>query len=182
MLQNFIDHKDKLHNYYFACKADERVRSLCDCGQAAHTVTCHDCHKYPVTCEACYAWNHRFNPFHWPLVWSQERGFFKRIDISRLHEGKYAINTVECEGACHGMKPSDDQPPSLPPSMFAHSNTSSAADSTSSTPKPCKNNSALFFTVEETLCTQARNATVLKTLITPTPNTTHTNPQVHGGF
>ncbi len=145
-------------------------------------MTCHDCHKYPVTCKACYAWNHRFNPFHWPLVWSQERGFFKQIDISRLHEGKYAINTLECEGACHGMKPSDDQPPSLPPSMFAHSNTSSAADSTSSTPKPCKNNSALFFTIEETLCTQARNATASKTLITPTPNTTHTNPQVRRGF
>ncbi|KAK0227416.1 hypothetical protein EDD85DRAFT_958031 [Armillaria nabsnona] len=35
---------------------------------------------------------------------------------------------------------------------------------------------------EETLCMQARNATASKTLITPTPNTTHTNPQVHGGF
>ncbi|KAK0215317.1 hypothetical protein EDD85DRAFT_962689 [Armillaria nabsnona] len=35
---------------------------------------------------------------------------------------------------------------------------------------------------EETLCMQARNATALKTLITPTPNTTHTNPQVCGGF
>ncbi len=35
---------------------------------------------------------------------------------------------------------------------------------------------------EETLHVQARNATVSKTLITPTPNTTHTNPQVHGGF
>ncbi len=35
---------------------------------------------------------------------------------------------------------------------------------------------------EETLCVQARNATALKTLITPTPNTTHTNPQVRGGF
>ncbi len=36
--------------------------------------------------------------------------------------------------------------------------------------------------VEETLCAQARNATASKTLITPTPNTTHTNPQVCGGF
>ncbi len=36
--------------------------------------------------------------------------------------------------------------------------------------------------VEETLCAQARNATASKTLITPTPNTTHTNPQVRGGF
>ncbi len=35
---------------------------------------------------------------------------------------------------------------------------------------------------EETLCAQARNATASKTLITPTPNTTHTNPQVRGGF
>ncbi len=35
---------------------------------------------------------------------------------------------------------------------------------------------------EETLCAQARNATASKTLITPTPNTTHTNPQVCGGF
>ncbi len=35
---------------------------------------------------------------------------------------------------------------------------------------------------EETLCAQARNATASKTLITPIPNTTHTNPQVHGGF
>ncbi len=35
---------------------------------------------------------------------------------------------------------------------------------------------------EETLCAQARNATASKTLITPTHNTTHTNPQVHGGF
>ncbi len=36
--------------------------------------------------------------------------------------------------------------------------------------------------VEETLCAQARNASASKTLITPTPNTTHTNPQVGGGF
>ncbi len=35
---------------------------------------------------------------------------------------------------------------------------------------------------EETLCAQARNATASKTLITPTPNTAHTNPQVRGGF
>ncbi len=34
---------------------------------------------------------------------------------------------------------------------------------------------------EETLCMQARNATVSKTLITPTPNTTHTNPQSSWG-
>ncbi|KAK0433766.1 hypothetical protein EV421DRAFT_1741317 [Armillaria borealis] len=34
---------------------------------------------------------------------------------------------------------------------------------------------------EETPCAQARNATVLKTLITPTPNTTHTNPQSSWG-
>ncbi len=32
------------------------------------------------------------------------------------------------------------------------------------------------------LCAQARNGTELKTLITPTPNTTHTNPQVHWGI
>ncbi len=38
------------------------------------------------------------------------------------------------------------------------------------------------YTAEETLCAQARNATASKTLITPTPNTTHTNPQVRGGF
>ncbi|KAK0435975.1 hypothetical protein EV421DRAFT_1982180 [Armillaria borealis] len=36
--------------------------------------------------------------------------------------------------------------------------------------------------VEETLCAQARNATASKTPITLTPNTTHTNPQVRGGF
>ncbi|PBK62505.1 hypothetical protein ARMSODRAFT_980573 [Armillaria solidipes] len=36
--------------------------------------------------------------------------------------------------------------------------------------------------IEETLCMQARNATVSKTLITPTPNTTHTDPQVLGGI
>ncbi len=35
--------------------------------------------------------------------------------------------------------------------------------------------------VEETLCMQARNATASKTLITPTPNTTHTNPQSSWG-
>ncbi len=35
--------------------------------------------------------------------------------------------------------------------------------------------------VEETQCAQARNATASKTLITPTPNTTHTNPQSSWG-
>ncbi|KAK0224927.1 hypothetical protein EDD85DRAFT_959211 [Armillaria nabsnona] len=44
-----------------------------------------------------------------------------------------------------------------------------------------KPGSALY-AIEETLCAQARNATASKTLITPTPNTTHTNPQVRGGF
>ncbi len=34
---------------------------------------------------------------------------------------------------------------------------------------------------EETLCAQARNATALKTLITLTSNTTHTNPQSSRG-
>ncbi len=38
-----------------------------------------------------------------------------------------------------------------------------------------------FKSVEETLCAQARNATASKTLITPTPNTTHTNPQSSWG-
>ncbi len=35
--------------------------------------------------------------------------------------------------------------------------------------------------VEVTLCMQARNATASMTLITPTPNTTHTNPQSSWG-
>ncbi len=35
---------------------------------------------------------------------------------------------------------------------------------------------------EETLCTQARNAAVLKTLITLTSNTIHTTSQVLGGY
>ncbi len=40
---------------------------------------------------------------------------------------------------------------------------------------------AMAYSAEETLCAQARNATVSKTLITPTPNTTHTNPQSSWG-
>ncbi|SJL16817.1 uncharacterized protein ARMOST_20346 [Armillaria ostoyae] len=36
--------------------------------------------------------------------------------------------------------------------------------------------------VKRLRCAYARNATESKTLITPTPNTTHTNPQVRGGF
>ncbi len=53
------------------------------------------------------------------------------------------------------------------------------SDDGSDRPASCGVNNAQ---VEETLCVQARNATALKTLITPTPNTTHTNPQVCWGI
>ncbi len=87
-----------------ARKVDRCTGTPCPCGHGDHLVTCHDCHKYPVQCADCFLDYHCYNPFHWALVWNNERNFFSRKDISSLQGRSYAINSAECEGTCHGLE------------------------------------------------------------------------------
>ncbi|KAH6891666.1 hypothetical protein BKA70DRAFT_1119857 [Coprinopsis sp. MPI-PUGE-AT-0042] len=76
-LAELLYHQHSNEGYGEAC-------SSCLSGTTA-TVRCSDCwHRVP-TCEDCFIAAHSRLPTHWAEVWSPERGFTTRCDISALH-------------------------------------------------------------------------------------------------
>ncbi|TEB13597.1 hypothetical protein FA13DRAFT_1805741 [Coprinellus micaceus] len=58
----------------------------CPCGVAGATRTtmCRECWNYSAACTSCFVKSHVHAPTHWADVWSPDRGFFLRHDISAL--------------------------------------------------------------------------------------------------
>ncbi|KAH6910251.1 hypothetical protein BKA70DRAFT_1100708 [Coprinopsis sp. MPI-PUGE-AT-0042] len=74
------------------------------CSGAIATVRCGDCwHRVP-TCEDCFIAAHSRLPTHWAEVWSIERGFTTRCDISRLHPQPH-IQLGHAGGPCPNSFP-----------------------------------------------------------------------------
>jgi len=68
------------------------VGQVCSCGCGERRqVMCEDCADSTPTCTSCFVTEHSRNPFHWARLWDEDRGFAKRMDISGLKPGGYAI-------------------------------------------------------------------------------------------
>ncbi|KAH6905648.1 hypothetical protein BKA70DRAFT_1107378 [Coprinopsis sp. MPI-PUGE-AT-0042] len=76
-LAELLYHQHSDEGYGKAC-------SSCPSGTIA-TVRCSDCWYRVPTCEDCFITAHSRMPTHWAEVWSPERGFTTRSDISALH-------------------------------------------------------------------------------------------------
>lgn len=59
----------------------------CNCGSGGlRHVKCRSdgCSNYPASCVKCYVESHRWNPFHWPLVWDPEAGYWVKHEHKDL--------------------------------------------------------------------------------------------------
>lgn len=141
LFNKFLSKRRELHDLYFAYKTDSRFDTLCDCGRGTITTVCHDCDKYPATCQECFIEYHHFNPLHWARVWDSQRGFLTCCDISVLKERTHTINMGHCEGQCHGFGP----PPS--PFPYHRSNEDTTKSRSSSHSTPCIQSGEIMFTI-----------------------------------
>ncbi|KAJ7018652.1 hypothetical protein C8F04DRAFT_1198692 [Mycena alexandri] len=71
-------------------EANKLFGTPCACAREHHIceVVCHDCTEYRPSCRSCFVELHRNNPFHWAEIWSTEKGFLERHDLSRVLEGQ----------------------------------------------------------------------------------------------
>ncbi|KAH6874855.1 hypothetical protein BKA70DRAFT_1479844 [Coprinopsis sp. MPI-PUGE-AT-0042] len=84
--EQFDREKGHLADLLYHQHSTEGFGAACSCSVlgAIATVRCSDCwHRVP-TCEACFIAAHSRMPTHWAEVWSSERGFTIRCDISTL--------------------------------------------------------------------------------------------------
>lgn len=73
-------------------KANIHIGTPCPCGKGLREVRCADCVQLLPLCRTCWVHAHKHNPFHWAQVWSHERGYFVRQDISTiLPDSDYGI-------------------------------------------------------------------------------------------
>ncbi|KAH6866280.1 hypothetical protein BKA70DRAFT_1498246 [Coprinopsis sp. MPI-PUGE-AT-0042] len=85
--EQFKLEKAQLAELLYHQHSDEGYGKACNscCSGAITTVRCGDCwHRVP-TCEDCFIAAHSRMPTHWAEVWTIERGFTTRCDISMLH-------------------------------------------------------------------------------------------------
>jgi hypothetical protein len=64
--------------------AESTIGDLCSCGLEQCTVHCYDCLSYKPTCRSCFIDHHKNTPFHWARVWSNQLGYFEKMDRSAL--------------------------------------------------------------------------------------------------
>lgn len=82
----FEQEKDHLANLLFHQHSDVAYGKACACGRegAVAIVKCSDCWHALPTCEDCFVTSHLCMPTHWAELWSQDRRFTTRCDISSL--------------------------------------------------------------------------------------------------
>lgn len=86
LFREFEARKDKIAEILFKHNTAEGLGEPCPCGAAGATRTtmCRECWHYSATCSNCFVEAHIHSPTHWAEVWSPDRGFFLRHDISAL--------------------------------------------------------------------------------------------------
>ncbi|KAJ3527974.1 hypothetical protein NMY22_g9581 [Coprinellus aureogranulatus] len=104
---DFEQRKDRIVELFFQHYTSEGLGEECGCGRAGaiRTTICRECWQYPATCSTCWVHAHVRCPTHWAEVWSAERDYFVRHDISAL-EGNPAIHLVHSGEICPFSKKS----------------------------------------------------------------------------
>lgn len=80
----------------------------CACRSGKRLVRCRwdGCFQYPTSCEKCFVENHRFNPFHWALVWDASKQVWIKKDYSELLSDNFIQLGHVGEGKkCSGSSP-----------------------------------------------------------------------------
>ncbi|KAH6914266.1 hypothetical protein BKA70DRAFT_1182325 [Coprinopsis sp. MPI-PUGE-AT-0042] len=106
--EQFKLEKAQLAELLYHQHSDEGYGKACNscCSGAIATVRCGDCwHRVP-TCEDCFIAAHSRMPTHWAEVWTIERGFTTRCDISMLHSQPH-IQLGHAGGPCPNSFPNN---------------------------------------------------------------------------
>ncbi|TEB20573.1 hypothetical protein FA13DRAFT_1800801 [Coprinellus micaceus] len=86
LFQDFEAKKVSIVDILFKQNTADGLGAPCPCGVAGATRTtmCRECWNYSAACTSCFVKSHVHAPTHWADVWSPDRGFFLRHDISAL--------------------------------------------------------------------------------------------------
>ncbi|TEB32847.1 hypothetical protein FA13DRAFT_1790529 [Coprinellus micaceus] len=86
LFQDFEAKKASIVDILFKQNTADGLGAPCPCGVAGATRTtmCRECWNYSAACTSCFVKSHVHAPTHWADVWSPDRGFFLRHDISAL--------------------------------------------------------------------------------------------------
>ncbi|KAJ7075083.1 hypothetical protein B0H15DRAFT_806464 [Mycena belliarum] len=103
IIADFERWRVRLGDHLLSHEADVRLGTPCDCASGAvREATCHDCTQYPASCRDCFVNDHKYNPFHWVLLWDFKLGFYTRTDMSMIgpplhlgHDGKMCSKVVQ---------------------------------------------------------------------------------------
>ncbi|KAJ8096384.1 hypothetical protein PM082_011546 [Marasmius tenuissimus] len=91
LLEQYGDRAEMALHILMSREANSKIGTPCQCGSHVRSVICRDCDQLPPLCPNCWIEQHRYQPLHWAHVWSTERGYFIRHDISSLLPGGYPI-------------------------------------------------------------------------------------------
>ncbi|KAJ3521313.1 hypothetical protein NMY22_g12366 [Coprinellus aureogranulatus] len=91
LFRDFEAKKDKIAEILFKQNTADGLGQPCPCGVAGATRTtmCRECWHYSAACSQCFVKAHIHSPTHWAEVWSPDRGFFLRHDISALPDNPH---------------------------------------------------------------------------------------------
>jgi len=85
--------------------------SLCNCGKGTRIVRCRydGCFQSPTTCIDCFVTAHKYNPFHWALLWDVKKRIWVRRGLSDLSADfeiqlGHVFEQEKCSVKCSGTK------------------------------------------------------------------------------
>lgn len=98
IIDAFMAMEDNIQARIFSHYENPLKDQLCKCGRGHRVVKCRwdGCFQYPTSCAWCYVDYHRYNPFHWALVWDVEKGFWVKHDYSEV-----TTEADTCINLCH---------------------------------------------------------------------------------
>src|ERR1700748_985539 len=91
VIESFLNLTSTLQDLMMDHYANDFSNEQCSCGRGARLVRCHDCFQHSTTCRRCFVEQHRHSPFHWALVWDQERHHFSKLDYSFVLPEEFVV-------------------------------------------------------------------------------------------
>ncbi|KAF6752521.1 hypothetical protein DFP72DRAFT_1133715 [Ephemerocybe angulata] len=105
---DFESRKSRIVDLIYQTHSADNLGEDCGCGlpNAQRTTVCRECWHYDATCSHCFVQSHIKAPTHWAEVWSPDRGYFVRHDISALN-GHPVIHIGHGGTRCRFVGPDD---------------------------------------------------------------------------
>ena len=86
ILNGFMAIEEKLQKLIFAGYANPHEDEDCRCGLGKRIAQCDGCFQYPPSCISCFISHHRYNPFHWVLLWDHAKRYWRKCEYTDLSE------------------------------------------------------------------------------------------------